>query len=417
VEWNSEDWRSASAGGNTSEGASFRSAVVTTSKEHDFTAQVPLEKLTPATLYRYRVLTASLEGDGEFQEKATGRLKTAAPAEAPESVRFLWGGDLGGQAHCRDAAKGYAIFERMREAAPEFAVLLGDLIYSDDRCPAPPNVSGSDFLASTLDEYRAKHRYQRGDPALQWFLAEVPVYAIWDDHEVRNNFSGPYDPLMPVGRQALLEYWPIGTSADDPHRLYRKVRRGADLELFILDTRQYRSRNADPDGAEKTMLGAGQRDWLVEGLVASTATWKVIATSVPLSIPKEGTQQMPGNDSWTHAPDGTGFLAELRAVVKALRTRGVRNVVWLAADVHFAQVNEYDPDGDHVADFYEFVAGPLAAASGQAIEPDPALRPTTMYSGAGFANFGLVAVQGKTLRLDIVDESGIARFVHTFVAQ
>ena len=77
---------------------------------------------------------------------------------------------------------------------------------------------------------------------------------IWDDHDVRNNFAGPYDEQL-AGRQALREYWPIASPARDPHRLYRHVRYGADLELFILDTRQYRSRNADPDGPAKTMLG------------------------------------------------------------------------------------------------------------------------------------------------------------------
>ena len=84
--------------------------------------------------------------------------------------------------------------------------------------------------------------------ALQRFLALVPIWATWDDHDVRNNFSGPYDPQMPLGRQALLEYWPIATPPGDPTRLYRHLRYGADLEIFVLDTRQYRSRNSDMDG-------------------------------------------------------------------------------------------------------------------------------------------------------------------------
>ena len=68
----------------------------------------------------------------------------------------------------------------------------------------------------------------------------------------------------------------------DPHRLYRKIRYGADVEVFLLDTRQYRSRNADQDGPAKTMLGARQLRWLLDELQASDATWKVIVTSVPV---------------------------------------------------------------------------------------------------------------------------------------
>ena len=64
------------------------------------------------------------------------------------------------------------------------------------------------------------------------------MYAIWDDHEVKNDFAGPSEPLMPVGRQAFLDYWPIPPPPDEPTRLYRKVRWGKLLEVFILDTRQ-----------------------------------------------------------------------------------------------------------------------------------------------------------------------------------
>ena len=222
---------------------------------------------------------------------------------------------------------------------------------------------------------------------------------------------------MPAGRQALLEYWPIGAPPEDPHRLYRKFRRGADLELFLLDTRQYRSRNEEPDGAHKTMLGAAQREWLVDGLTRSTATWKVITTSVPLSNRKPGGTLLPGNDSWAPGPDGTGYQAELRTIVDTILDRRIRNVVWLAADVHYAQVNAYDPDGDGVTDFHEFISGPLSAAPVEPLLPDPFLRPSTVYSGGGFFNFGQVTVNGTRLRVAILDEEGHSRFARTFAAR
>ncbi|MEK6617597.1 MAG: alkaline phosphatase D family protein, partial [Nitrospirota bacterium] len=183
---------------------------------------------------------------------------------------------------------------------------------------------------------------------------------------------------------------------------------------FILDTRQYRSRNAEPDGDHKTMLGAAQRDWLLDGLAHSTATWKVIATTVPRSNPKMGTKLVPGNDSWARGADGTGFQTELSMIVNAIRDRRIRNVVWLAADVHYAQLNVYDPDGDGVADFHEFICGPLSAAPVQPVPPDPVFRPTTLYSEGGFSNFGVVTVSGASLRVEVVDEAGTSRFTRTF---
>lgn len=398
-------------------GSSGRTAEVTTIRERDFTATVRLEGLSPATLYRYRVMTAGLQDADRFQEAASGRFRTAAAPDAPETVTFVWSGDLGGQQRCRQEPHGYAIFDQILRRRPAFAILVGDLIYGDDHCPAPPNAPGSEFLASTLDEYRVKHRYQRGDPALRRVLAAVPVYPIWDDHEVRNNFSGPYERKMPDGRRAFLDYWPVATPPEDPHRLYRHIRRGADLELFILDTRQYRSRNAEPDGPRKTMLGTAQRDWLLKALTDSTATWKVIVTSVPLSNTKSGTRLAPGNDSWAPAMDGTGFQAELRLIVDRIVTRRIRNVVWLTADVHYAQVHAYDPDGDGRDDFLEFICGPLSAEPGRPVLPSPALRPTTLYSGGGFFNFGALTVDRMRLRLEIVDEVGGTRFLREFTAR
>src|SRR6185436_8653953 len=125
-----------------------------------------------------------------------------------------------------------------------------------ERCAGPETVPGANFVANTLTEFRAKHRYNRADPGVQHYFRRSSVYAIWDDHEVRSDFSGPHERLMPVGRAAFLDYFPILPPADEPGRLYRCFRWGRLLELFILDTRQYRSRNTALDGPDKTMLGA-----------------------------------------------------------------------------------------------------------------------------------------------------------------
>ncbi len=415
VVWAPEgEWTTASR--NADSGRLGRSSVLSTSAEQDFTLTVPLESLVPGTQYRYEVLTGAVGDEAPLQARSAGRFKTAALPDVPEQLTLVWGGDLGGQQQCRTDSAGYQIFDRMLRETPTFAILLGDLMYSDDRCPSPPNQPGSDFIATTLPQYRAKHRYQRGDAALQRFLAAVPVYVMWDDHEVRNNFAGLHEPLMPVGRRALREYWPIGMTSEDPHRLYRRIRRGADLELFLLDTRQYRHRNAEPDRPGKTMLGAEQRKWLLDGLMASQATWKLIATSVPLSNPKPGTLEAPGNDSWAPGPDGTGFQSELRMIVSALLERHIRNVIWLATDVHFVQIKAYDADRNGITDFHEFICGPLSAGPGLPTPPNPEFSPTVLYEAGGFSNFGKLWIDGTTLRLQIFDEAGGIRFERTFLA-
>jgi alkaline phosphatase D len=393
-----------------------RTAVFVTSADSDYTLTIPLDGLTSATRYRYHVLVGQAQGEA-LTLGARGEFTTLPDVANSAPVTFVWSGDLGGQQRCRRGAAGYPIFDVMRAQQLDFFLFLGDTMYGDDLCPSPPNEPGADFRATTLAEYRARHRDQRGAEALRRFLDSVPVYVIWDDHEVRDNFAGPFDSQMPAGRQALREYWPVRVAPDDPHRLYRTVRAGADLEVFILDTRQYRSRNADQDGPTKTMLGERQLQWLLSGLTESTATWKVIVTSVPLSIPKGGGAGVPGNDGWAGGADGTGFERERQVIVDIILGRRVKNVVFLAGDVHYVQANAYDPNGDGAADFYEFVAGPLSAAPGRPSPASVELRPTTLINEGGYMNFGLIRVTKSLFDVRVLDESGATRFSHHLPAQ
>ena len=397
-----------------------RTPLFTTGSETDFTLTVPLEGLTPATRYRLYVFVGTKGREGtstEAQVAARGEFTTLPDAANSAPVTFAWSGDLGGQGRCRRGVAGYPIFDVMRARQLDFFLFLGDTMYADDLCPSPPNEPGADFRATTLAEYRARHRDQWGAEALRRFLDSVPVYVIWDDHEVRDNFAGPFDSQTPVGRQALREYWPIRVTPDDPHRLYRTVRAGADLELFILDTRQYRSRNAEQDGPAKTMLGERQLQWLLSGLTESTATWKVIVTSVPLSISKGGGAGVPGNDGWAGGPGSPGFEQERQVFVDRILGRKVKNVVFLAGDVHYVQANAYDPNGDGIPDFHEFAAGPLSAAPGRLTPASAGLRPTTLINESGYFNFGLIRVTKSSFDVRVLDEAGATRFSHHLAAE
>ncbi|MDN5943386.1 MAG: alkaline phosphatase D family protein [Nitrospira sp.] len=392
-----------------------RTPLFTTSQETDFTLTIPVDGLASATRYRWYVFVGMKGRDGtstEARVAAQGEFTTLPDTNRHLPVTFAWSGDLGGQGICRRGAAGYPIFDVMRAQELDFFLFLGDTVYGDNVCPSPPNEPGADFRATTLAEYRARHRDQRGAEALRRFLDSVPIYVIWDDHEVRNNFAGPFDSQMPAGRQALREYWPVRVAPDDPHRLYRTVRAGADLELFILDTRQYRSRNADQDGPAKTMLGEKQLQWLLSGLTESTATWKVIVTSVPLSIPKGGGGGVPGNDSWAGGPDRTGFERERQVLVDRILGQKMKNVVFIAGDVHYVQANAYDPNGDGTPDFHEFVVGPLSAAPGPQTPASGGLRPTTLINEGGYFNFGLIRVTKSSFDVTVLDEAGVTRFSH-----
>ncbi len=397
-----------------------RTPVMRTGPETDYTVSIPLDELSPGTRYRYHVLVGDHNPTPPTTRGAVvakGEFSTLPEASLSIPLTFAWSGDLGGMGHCRTGDSGYPIFDVILAQHPDFFIFLGDTIYSDHTCPSPPNEPGADFVAKTLAEYRARHRYQRGALALRRFLKTIPVYVTWDDHEVKNNFAGPVEPQMPEGRMAFREYWPIRTTVNDPHRLYRSVRYGSDIEMFLLDTRQYRSRNAELDGTKKTMLGPSQLRWLLDGLASSDATWKVVVTSVPLSVPKEGTKSEPGYDGWAGGADQTGFERERQVIVDAVVKHKLKNVIFLAGDVHFVQANAYDPDDDGKIDFHEFVAGPLSASHRRMTQPSLNLRPKNLISEAGYNNFGMVRVTARSFDVSVIDESGKTRFSHSIAAQ
>jgi alkaline phosphatase D len=381
-------------------------AQLAVTRGRDFTGKIGLAGLRPATRYAYRI-----EGDGAT---ATGEFVTAPAPDAPGPVTFVWSGDLGSAGFCRKREVGYRIFAAMAQPRPDFFLFVGDTIYADHRCRGPEVVPGGDFVATTLPEFHRKYRYNREDPALGSFLAATSVNAIWDDHEVRNDFAGSTDSLMPTGRQAFLDYWPILPPAEEPTRLYRSVRWGKLLEIFILDTRQYRSPNSALDGPAKTMLGPAQRRWLIDGVAASTALWKVVVSSVSLSV----STGQASRDSWSNATvwgipeeNSTGFAVERDAILRAWAGRGVKNIVFIVADVHHAELIRHQPAPQ--LSLHEFIAGPLSASPGRPRALDAALNPRLLFARGGVNNFGLVQVEPALLTVRIVDEDGAVLFTHT----
>jgi alkaline phosphatase D len=376
----------------------------------NLTGKLLLQPLEPATRYRYTVSQGSAQIAGEFV--------TAPGPTVALPVRFVWSGGLGSSGNCRKPGGGYAIFGALAQVPADFFLFVGDTIYADQVCGGNPRQAGYDFVARRLADFWSKHRYNREDPAVQAFYRRTSVYAIWDDHEVRSNFAGPTEPLMEPARRAFIDYFPIQPPRDEPGRLYRKFRWGALLEVFILDTRQYRSASSMHDGPGKTMLGATQRRWLIESVSSSSAVWKVVVSSVPLSVSTGGRI----HDSWSNAnaqgvPEehGTGYAIERDAILRTLRQRGVRNLVFLVGDTQHAELIRHQPAPEW--SFHELMAGPLSASPGRPRPLDTGLNPRSLASLGGVANFGDVTVDSGGLTIRIVDGEGQARVTESIAPE
>ena len=104
-------------------------------------------------------------------------------------------------------------------------------------------------------------------------------------------------------------------------------------------------------------------------------------------------------------------------IVDHILDRNLKNVVFLAGDVHYVQANAYDPNGDGIPDFHEFVVGPLSAAPGRLTPPNADLRPITLINEGGYFNFGLIRVSSNTFDVTVIDEAGSTRFSHRLSAR
>jgi alkaline phosphatase D len=462
----------------------------------DLTGKVILQGLRPDTRYLYWVRFV-VAGEGVEVVSETGQFRTAPADGAGRPLTFLWWGDLGGQFYCRDPEHGYAIFTQMAQVMPDVAIANGDSIYADGTCPPvtssrpdhPRNALSPDPEVAThqlisaadprwqtagevLTAYRAKWKYNLEDEAYRRFRAQTPQVYQWDDHEVFNDwYSGddrigairgtqdvrPISALSGPGRKSFFEYTPIRPDAEG--RIYRSFRFGTLAELFILDDRSYRDDNILPDGAgkvlevrlrngerrrlagkPKTLLGAAQRAWLLQGLREAQArgvVWKIIASDDALSSPSGSYQLFAPDGPLTplyHVRDGwaagaklnadtdgnqdnpLGFESELHTILTFIQTEGIRNVVWLATDVHYARLLRYEPGGDLSGlIFHEFIAGPASAISGELRPPSRTFSPIELFARGhspdpthpSFFNFGLLRIAADgLLRVEIRDADG-----------
>ena len=277
--------------------------------ESDFTAKMLLENLPAGQDIFYRVRFRDLSHIDIVGEPVIGRFRTA-PADRRD-VSFVWGGDVAGQGWgINPDDGGMFTFATMRKHRPDFLLHSGDSIYADGPIQSEVKLPDGKLwknvtiaekakVAETLDEFRAAHKYNFMDEHVRAFNAEVPIFVQWDDHEVTNNWSlskqlpATYKErditlLAARAARAFHEMYPMRESIVEPGRVYRTLSYGPHLDVFMLDERSYRGPNGPNQqtsyGPESYFLGPDQLAWLKRALLNSRATWKVIASDMPLSI-------------------------------------------------------------------------------------------------------------------------------------
>ena len=349
----------------------------------DFTVHHRAGRLRPGETYFYRFFTCN-------ESSPVGRFKTSLPADSREPIRI-------GFFSCQNYAAGYytAHAGLLREPDLDLVVCLGDYIYEQtgqDDIPERRDRTGAnrDSEVQTLPEYRDKYRLYHTDPNLLALRARYPLLAIWDDHESENNNAGQnpaptrdaqntgvrrlsYLDRRAAAYRAFFEHMPRIQVREEPHRIYGGMRLGGNVDMLLLDQRQYRDiqpcegRTAQPcppdqTNAPRTLLGPAQKSWFKGALQSSQATWKIVGNQVmimALDVPARTTVNPDQCD---------GYAAERRELLEFAQARGIKDIAFLTGDIHTFFAGRVTPSGregtpatDGTPAAVEFVGGSITS--------------------------------------------------------
>ena len=399
-----------------------KSALVPADPAKFWTVKVRVTGLKAHTQYYYRFATKT-------KNSTVGRFRTALPADSTQTVKFAY-------FSCQDFTGGFFnAHALMAKDDIDFVINLGDFIYETAFFDAtkgmvrPGGFFGRTALSGpvTYEEYCNRYQRYRSDTDLQAMAASHAMLSTWDDHEVMNDYAGsssadggdakrtnpPYytgwsNDRRVTAYQAWFDNMPTFPQSSGGYKLYQKASFGKNLDLWVLDERQYRDAQAcgfDPSGKEidpatctnvndasRTLLGAEQLSFLKGGLASSTAKWKVIANEVMAMELRNAKGNIESADDWT------GYPVERENLLGAIRTGGVQNVVFATGDYH------------------TFMAGQVKDSAGRAIATEFCGGSVSQLSTAEIASLlgtpGYGSIGATTLPAGVRESDYLARNPH-----
>jgi alkaline phosphatase D len=238
----------------------------------NFTLQWKLDGLSPDKKYVIELEARKNEGT-EVASTISGSFRTPPDPDSIRAINFCI-------VTCHDyprrddSINGHKIYKAMLNPFPDFLVHTGDVEYYDK--PGP--------FALTEELMRFKWDRIFALPNQRDFYRQVTTYFMKDDHDVLR------DDAFPGMRYGTVS-WVRGLEIFDKEQFpsndlpYKTIRWGKDLQIWLMEGRNYRSKNTDPDGPGKTIWGREQKEWLFRTLKESDATFKLLITPGPILGP------------------------------------------------------------------------------------------------------------------------------------
>ena len=319
-----------------SDGATAQRVLAVARESEDWCLRWEVSGLKASSDYLYRIRRGSeilWEGDDYSFE-------TAPKPDQPVQVTLAFGS-------CA-SSESSSIWTRMKDEGADGVVLLGDTPYID---------------VTDLDRVRDAYRRFSSVPPLAETLRSIPFWGTWDDHDFGRNNSDGTLPGKENSRRGFMNYRPNPTFGHDDQGIYTKFRYGP-IEVFLLDTRWFsRTEKSWADPNKPTLLGKRQWEWLKAGLLASDATFRILACGM-IWDDKKNTE----SDDW-----GT-YMHERQALQSWLGDNRVEGVVLIGGDIHVSRLLKYDTVEQVGYPIYQFITSPMHGSVIPSLNvPHPAL--------------------------------------------
>ncbi|MBI9060167.1 MAG: alkaline phosphatase D family protein [Labilibaculum sp.] len=305
----------------------------TLTKTNLLTSNLFLSNLDYSTDYKYRV---------EFDEGNYSKwfvFKTLPKQGEPGIFNFVFSACL------RQKYMGYDIFTQIKSHNPNFVALLGDQMYADYDGNVNilesylSNDSLREALAlkeemilddkTVLDAFRSKYSRVYYKEGFQNMASSIPLLAIWDDHDYGEDNSDKTYRYKDEAKIAFKENFPQYPFEQNDEGIYYKIKI-ADVDIFVLDTRWYRSRMDEEDGKNKTMLGDKQLHWLFDGIKNSNSKFKIIISSVSMNdYGGDTSSDKDGIDNWK------GYKFERNKILSLINDKNIKGVLVFSGDQHY----------------------------------------------------------------------------------
>lgn len=331
--------------------------------ENDFIIKKKIEDLEPGNKYFYR-LQFGMDKNSLFESEVASFKTLPGPNSSAELSlvvvtgmnydKFHLGNYEEGTAYSGDdKIQGYPALKAIQNLKPDYFIGTGDNVYFDypkkahfDRAvKAGKNPTlGRHKGMEVVDEegIRRKYHEQFVQPRFRELFSKVGTYWEKDDHDYRFNDADPFMKLPishELGIKTFKEQLPVVNQDDINAKTYRTHRMSRDLQIWMLEGRDYRSPNQMKDGPDKTLLGTVQLNWLKETLIESDASFKIVISPTPMVGPDDAYKK---DNHVNHE----GFRNEGEAIFKWLVDNGFleKNLYIICGDRHW-QYHAMHPSG------------------------------------------------------------------------